>query len=62
MFLYHIPTDRGNHHNVAVHRGVMMADTLSFNAKIGVVNHKSDRKSCVIPTADRNTQYRTMGL
>ncbi len=22
----------------AVHRGVMMADTLSFNAKIGVVN------------------------
>ncbi len=23
---------------VAVHRGVMMADTLSFNAKIGVVN------------------------
>ncbi len=24
--------------NVAVHRGVMMADTLSFNAKIGVVD------------------------
>ncbi len=23
---------------VAVHRGVMMADTLSFNAKIGVVD------------------------
>ncbi len=52
----------------------MMADTLSFNAKIGVVNlacfkrlnlnehsfivhHKSDRKLCVIPTADRNTSY-----
>ncbi len=47
----------------------MMADTLSFNAKIGVVDipkwpsktwngivhHKSDRKLCVIPTADRNT-------
>ncbi len=24
--------------SVAVHRGVMMADTLSFNAKIGVVD------------------------
>ncbi len=41
----------------------MMADTLSFNAKIGVVNfwvhHKSDRKSCVIPTADRNINWLT---
>ncbi len=22
----------------------------------GIVHHKSDRKSCVIPTADRNSQ------
>ncbi len=45
--------------------GVMMADTLSFNAKgipkwpsktrNGIVHHKSDRKLCVIPTADRNS-------
>ncbi len=47
----------------------MMADTLSFNAKVdvvnfpkltkkkrnGIVHHKSDRKSCVKPTADRNS-------
>ncbi len=47
---------------VAVHLGVKMADTLSFTAKMdmvdfwvsGIVHHKSDRKSCVIPTADRN--------
>ncbi len=39
--------------------GVIVADTLSFNAKIGlrigIVHHKSDRKLCVIPTADRNS-------
>ncbi len=51
----------------------MMADTLSFNAKVdvvnfwvsqnwpskmrnGIVHHKYDRKSCVIPTADRNNK------
>ncbi len=45
---------------VAVHLGVKMADTLSFTAKVdskmwsGIVHHKSDRKSCVLPTADRN--------
>ncbi len=45
----------------------MMADTLSFTAKVdmvqgakvdmvsGIVHHKSDRKSCVLPTADPNT-------
>ncbi len=52
----------------------MMADTLSFNAKVdmvdqckmwnGIVHHKSDRKTCVLPTADRNTDsvgiYRKM--
>ncbi len=53
---------------VAVHLGVKMADTMSFTAKVdlvdfwisskmqsGIVHHKSDRKSCVLPTADRNT-------
>ncbi len=44
----------------------MMADTLSFTAKVdmveykmrsGIVHHKSDRKSCVLPTADRNTLW-----
>ncbi len=39
---------------VAVHLGVKMADTLSFTAKM---DHKSDRKSCVIPTADRNKNH-----
>ncbi len=59
---------------VAVHLGVKMADTLSFTAKVdmvdfwvsqeltnkmrsGIVHHKSDRKSCVIPTADRNKHH-----
>ena len=23
----------------------------------GIVHHKSDRKSCVLPTADRNSEY-----
>ncbi len=51
---------------VAVHLGVKMADTLSigWHPKVSqnwsskmrsdIVHHKSDRKSCVLPTADRN--------
>ena len=31
-----------------------MADTLSFNAKVDMVDHKFDCKTCVLPTADRN--------
>ncbi len=49
------------HIYVAVHLGINMADTLSFTAKVdmskmrgGIVHHKSDHKSCVLPTADRN--------
>ncbi len=59
-------------HRAVLHCGsppeVMMADTLSFTAKVdlvdfwvkmrsGIVHHKSDRKLCVIPTADRNTPH-----
>ena len=55
---------------VAVHLGIKMTDTLSFTAKVdrypknwpskmrsGIVHHKFDRKSCVLPTADRNTFF-----